>query len=216
MSLSGIVLTGIVPNARRPLLVAATLLRGSPCAILPPVPLFTFNDKTPQLAPDAFVFTTAVVIGDVVLEEGANVWPGAVLRGDVERIRLGAHTSFQDNSVAHTDPGFPIVVGPDCVIGHNVILHGATVGARCLIGMGAILLNGCEIGDECIVGAGALVTQGKTFPPRSLIIGSPAKAVREITDDDLKPRVELRDRYARRALAYLEAGLGVPHPLQTD
>ena len=180
------------------------------------MPLFAFNDRMPRLGPDAFVFTTAVLIGDVVLDEGANVWPGAVLRGDVEQIRLGAHTSFQDNSVAHTDPGYPIVVGPDCVIGHNVILHGATVGARCLIGMGAILLNGCEIGDESIVGAGALVTQGKSFPPRSLIIGSPAKAVREVTDDDLKPRVELRDRYARRALAYLQAGLGVAHPLQTD
>jgi carbonic anhydrase/acetyltransferase-like protein (isoleucine patch superfamily) len=118
------------------------------------MPLFTFAGKTPQLGREAFVFTTAVLIGDVVLDEGANVWPGAVLRGDVERIQLGAHTSLQDNSVAHTDPGFPITVGPDCVIGHNVILHGATIGARCLIGMGAILLNGCRIGDECIVAPG--------------------------------------------------------------
>jgi carbonic anhydrase/acetyltransferase-like protein (isoleucine patch superfamily) len=178
------------------------------CDILPAVPLYAFNGTIPLLGHQAFVFTTAVLIGDVVLDEGANVWPGAVLRGDVERIHLGAHTSFQDNSVAHTDPGFPVSVGPDCVIGHNVILHGATVGARCLIGMGAILLNGCVVGDECIVGAGALLTQGKVFAPRSLIIGSPAKAVREVTDDDLRPRVELRDRYARRSLAYLEAGLG--------
>jgi carbonic anhydrase/acetyltransferase-like protein (isoleucine patch superfamily) len=173
------------------------------------VPLYAFNDKHPALGPDVFVFTSAVLIGDVVLDEGANVWPGAVMRGDVERINIGAHTSFQDNSVAHTDPGYPIDVGPDCVIGHNVVLHGATVGARCLIGMGAILLNGCEIGDESIVGAGALVTQGKRFPPRSMIIGSPAKAVREVTDDDLRPRLELRDRYARRSQAYLQAGLGV-------
>ena len=173
------------------------------------MPLYAFNDKSPVLGPDAFVFTTAVLIGDVVLDEAANVWPGAVLRGDVERIHLGAGSSFQDNSVAHTDPGYPIEVGPDCVIGHSVVLHGATVGARCLIGMGAILLNGCEIGDECIVGAGALVTQGKTYPPRSMIIGSPAKAVREVTDDDLRPRLELRDRYLRRSKAYLQAGLGV-------
>ena len=95
------------------------------------------------------------------------------------------------------------------MIGHGVIVHGATIGARCLIGMGSTLLNGCEIGDECIVGANSLVTQGKKFPARSLIMGSPAKAVREVTDDDLKPRVELRDRYARRSQAYLEAGLGV-------
>lgn len=173
------------------------------------MPLYTFNGSTPALGRQAFVFATAVLIGDVVLDEGANVWPGAVLRGDVERIHLGAHTSFQDNAVAHTDPGFPLTVGPDCVVGHGVIMHGATVGARCLIGMGAILLNGCVIGDECIVGAGALVTQGKEFAPRSLIVGSPAKVVREVTDDDLRPRLELRDRYARRSLAYLEAGLGV-------
>ena len=168
-----------------------------------------YRDKVPSFGQDVFVDPAAVIIGDVVLEDGANVWPGAVLRGDVERITLGAQTSFQDNSVAHTDLGFPITVGPDCVIGHNVTLHGATVGARCLIGMGAILLNGCQIGDECIVGAGALVTQGKVFPPRSLIVGSPAKVVREVTDDDLKPRAELRDRYARRSLAYLAEGLGV-------
>ena len=182
---------------------------GGRCGILPAVPLYAFNKTAPLLGPGAFVFTTAVLIGDVVLDEGANVWPGAVLRGDVERIHLGAYTSFQDNSVAHTDPGYPIEVGPDCVVGHNVVLHGATVGARCLIGMGAILLNGCVVGDDSIVGAGALLTQGKVFPPRSLIIGSPAKAVREVTDDDLKPRVELRDRYARRSQAYLEAGLGI-------
>ena len=138
----------------------------------------------------------ATIIGDVVLEEGANVWPGAVLRGDVERIVLGAHSSFQDNSVAHSDPGFPVVIGPDCVVGHGVIVHGATIGARCLIGMGSTLLNGCEIGEESVVGANALVTQGKKFPPRSLIMGSPAKVVREVTDDDLEPRADLHDRYA--------------------
>jgi carbonic anhydrase/acetyltransferase-like protein (isoleucine patch superfamily) len=166
-----------------------------------------FADRVPVFGPDVFVDPDATVIGDVVLEAGANVWPGAVLRGDVERITLGAHTSFQDNSVAHTDPGYPIVVGPDCVIGHGVIVHGATIGARCLIGMGCTLLNDCEIGEESIVGAGALVTQGKTFPPRSLIIGTPAKVVREVTDDDLRPRAELRDRYARRSARYTELGL---------
>jgi carbonic anhydrase/acetyltransferase-like protein (isoleucine patch superfamily) len=167
-----------------------------------------FADRVPVFGAEVFVDVDATVIGDVVLEDGANVWPGAVLRGDVERITLGSHTSFQDNSVAHTDPGFPLVIGPDCIVGHGVIVHGATVGARSLIGMGAILLNGCEIGEESIVGAGALVTQGKVFPPRSLIIGSPAKVVREVTDEDLAPRLELRDRYARRGLAYLAAGLG--------
>ncbi len=167
-----------------------------------------FADKVPVFGAGAFVHPDATIIGDVVLEDGANVWPGAVLRGDVERILLGHHSSFQDNSVAHTDPGFPIVIGPDCVIGHQVIVHGAIIGARCLIGMGSTLLNGCEIGDECIVGANALVTQGKKFPPRSLIIGAPAKVAREVTDEDLAPRAELRDRYVRRSARYAELGLG--------
>jgi carbonic anhydrase/acetyltransferase-like protein (isoleucine patch superfamily) len=167
-----------------------------------------FHNKVPVFGAQVFVHPDASVIGEVELGDGANLWPGAVLRGDTERIALGDRVSFQDNSVAHTDPGFPVVVGPDCIVGHGVILHGATIGARCLIGMGSTLLNGCEIGDESIVGANALVTQGKKFPPRSLIIGSPAKAVREVTDDDLEPRIELTGRYARRAGEYLELGLG--------
>lgn len=166
-----------------------------------------FGDKVPLFGAAVFVDPGATVIGDVVLEDGANVWPGAVLRGDVERITLGAHTSFQDNSVAHSDPGYPVVVGSDCIVGHAVIVHGAIIGGRCLIGMGSTLLNGCEIGDESIVGAGALVTQGKKFPPRSLILGSPAKVVREVTDEDLAPRRELCDRYARRSARYIELGL---------
>jgi carbonic anhydrase/acetyltransferase-like protein (isoleucine patch superfamily) len=166
-----------------------------------------FGDRVPSFGPDAFVHPDATVIGDVVLEDGANVWPGAVLRGDVERIVLGHQTSFQDNSVAHSDPGFPVVVGAECVVGHAVILHGCTVGLRCLIGMGSTLLNGCEIGDESIVGANSLVTQGKKFPPRSLIMGAPARVVREVTDEDLAPRVELHDRYVRRSLAYARLGL---------
>ena len=166
-----------------------------------------FGERVPSFGQDAFVHPDATVIGDVVLEDGANVWPGAVLRGDVERILLGRQTSFQDNSVAHSDPGFPVQVGHDCVVGHGVILHGCTVGARSLIGMGSTLLNGSEIGEECIVGANSLVTQGKRFPARSLIMGSPAKVVREVTDEDLAPRVELHDRYVRRSISYTRLGL---------
>lgn len=171
--------------------------------------IHAFHDKVPVFGAKVFVHRDATVIGDVVLGDGANVWPGAVLRGDVERITLERGVSFQDNAVAHCDPGFPLVLGRDSVVGHGVIVHGATVGAGCLIGMGSTLLNGCEIGDESVVGANALVTQGKTFPPRSLIVGSPARVVRELTDDELAQRVELSGRYARRSLAYLEAGLGV-------
>lgn len=167
-----------------------------------------FAEKVPSFGAGAFVHPDATIIGDVVLEDGANVWPGAVLRGDVERITLGIETSFQDNAVAHADPRFPVTIGRETIVGHGVIVHGATIGARCLIGMGSTLLNGCEIGEECIVGANALVTQGKKFPPRSLIIGSPAKVVREVTDEDLAPRAELRDRYVRRSARYAELGLG--------
>jgi carbonic anhydrase/acetyltransferase-like protein (isoleucine patch superfamily) len=167
-----------------------------------------FGDRVPFFGQGAFVHPDATVIGDVVLEEGANVWPGAVLRGDVERITIGRQSSFQDNSVAHSDPGFPLVIGPECVVGHGVIVHGCTVGARSLIGMGSTLLNGCEIGEDSIVGANSLVTQGKKFPPRSLIMGSPAKLVREVTEEDLAPRRELHGRYVRRSAAYAELGLG--------
>jgi carbonic anhydrase/acetyltransferase-like protein (isoleucine patch superfamily) len=166
-----------------------------------------FGDKIPIFSPTAYVHPDATIIGQVVLRDGANVWPGAVLRGDVELIELAARVSFQDNAVAHTDPGFPLYVGPDCIVGHGVIVHGAVIGERCLIGMGSVLLNACEIGDESIVGANSLVTQGKKFPPRSLIMGSPAKVVREVTDDDLVPREELTGRYQRRSVRYAELGM---------
>jgi len=166
-----------------------------------------FGDKIPVFSPTAYVHPDATIIGSVVLRDGANVWPGAVLRGDVEVIELADYVSFQDNSVAHTDLGFPLLIGRDTLVGHGVIVHGATIGERCLIGMNSVLLNGCEIGDESIVGANSLVTQGKKFPPRSLILGSPARVVREVTDDDLGPREELTGRYELRAQRYAELGL---------
>lgn len=167
-----------------------------------------FEGKVPVFGAQVFVHSDATVIGDAVRGDGANVWPGAVLRGDVERITLGPGVSFQDASVAHCDPGYPLVVGPGTLIGHGVIVHGATIGAGCLIGMGSTLLNGCEIGEGSIVGAGALVTEGKILPPRSLVVGTPARVVRQVTDDDLAHSAELAARYARRSLAYLEAGFG--------
>jgi carbonic anhydrase/acetyltransferase-like protein (isoleucine patch superfamily) len=173
------------------------------------MPLFTFRDKTPVVGEGVFIWREAVVIGDVLLEEGVNVWPGAVLRGDVERITVRRNTSFQDNSVAHSDPGSPVDIGPNCIVGHSVIVHGARIGEGCLIGMGSTLLNGSVIGAGSIVGANSLVTQGKEFPPRSLIIGSPAKLVREVTDEDLAVRLELSERYTRRAAEYLRLGLGL-------
>ncbi len=176
------------------------------------MPIVPYKDKSPQFGREIFVDPTAVVIGDVVLGDNVNVWPGAVLRGDTERIILGKETSFQDNSVAHTDPNFPITIGERCVVGHGVVVHGATVGDYCLIGMGSTLLNGAVIDHHSIVGANSLVTQNKVFPPYSMILGSPARLVREIGDEDLTELVELCERYRKRSLEYIELGLGLKIP----
>jgi carbonic anhydrase/acetyltransferase-like protein (isoleucine patch superfamily) len=135
---------------------------------------------------DYWVAPSATLIGRVRLLRNASIWFGAVLRGDNEWIELGERSQIQDNATLHTDPGYPLTIGPDCVIGHNVILHGCTIGANSLIGMGAIVLNGARIGDNCLVGAGALVTEGKTFPEKSLIVGAPARAIRTLDDAAIK------------------------------
>jgi carbonic anhydrase/acetyltransferase-like protein (isoleucine patch superfamily) len=138
--------------------------------------------------PDAgrfWIAPDANVIGDVKLGEDVGIWFGATLRGDTEALVIGARSNVQELCVIHTDLGFPLVVGEDCTVGHRAILHGCVLGDRTLVGMGAIILNGARIGDECLVGAGSLVTERKTFPDRSLIMGSPAKAVRPLTDAEV-------------------------------
>lgn len=167
-----------------------------------------YKDKQPDFGRAVYIDVDAVIIGDVVIERGANIWPGAVLRGDVERITIGAETSVQDNSVLHCDPGYPMLLGQRVVIGHGAILHGVTIGDDVLVGMGSILLNGCAIGSQSIVGAGSLVTQGKAFPPRSMIMGAPAKLVRELTDEDVEQAGELHARYLRRAQELIDMGVG--------
>jgi len=167
-----------------------------------------FGDKVPQFGPGVFVHVDATVIGDVVLEEGVTVWPGAVLRGDVEQILVGAYTSFQDGAVAHSDPGSPVRIGAGCIIGHGAIVHGATVAAGCLIGMHATLLNGCEIGELSVVAAQALVPERRSCPPRSLFVGAPARVVRQLTDEDLAPLAGVHERYSARGRLYTEQGLG--------
>jgi len=146
--------------------------------------IYELDGQKPDLPEEGrcWVAPSASVIGRVRLKTDCSVWFGAVLRGDNEWIELGERSQIQDNSTLHTDPGFPISIGPDCVIGHNVILHGCAIGPRVLIGMGAIVLNGARIGAGCLVGAGALVTEGKEFPEKSLIVGSPARAIRTLDD----------------------------------
>jgi carbonic anhydrase/acetyltransferase-like protein (isoleucine patch superfamily) len=142
------------------------------------------------------------VIGRVRLKMDASVWFGSVLRGDNEWIELGERSQIQDNATLHTDPGFPITIGADCVIGHNVILHGCSVGDNSLIGMGAILLNGAKIGKHSLVGAGALVTEGKTFPDHSLIVGAPARVVRTLDEKAAQMIANAADIYVKRWQRY--------------
>jgi carbonic anhydrase/acetyltransferase-like protein (isoleucine patch superfamily) len=140
--------------------------------------------REPRIGTETFVAPTASVIGDVTLQAGASVWYGAVLRGDVERIEVGAQANIQDNCTLHADPGFPVSIGERVSVGHNAVVHGATVGDDCLIGMGATVLNGAVIGAGSLVAAQALVPQGMQVPPGSLVAGVPAKVKRQLTDEE--------------------------------
>jgi len=146
--------------------------------------IYELDGAKPEFPGDGeyWVADSATLIGRVRLKREASVWFGAVLRGDNEWIELGERSQIQDNATLHTDPGFPMVIGDNCVIGHNVILHGCTIGDNSLVGMGAIMLNGSKIGTNCLVGAGAVVTEGKVFPDNSLIVGSPARVIRTLDE----------------------------------
>ena len=148
--------------------------------------IYELDGVAPRVAASAWVADTAQVIGNVVLGENASVWFGTVVRGDTEAITIGAGTNIQDGSVLHADVGFPLTIGANVTVGHQVMLHGCTIGDESLIGIGAIVLNGARIGKNCLVGAGALVTEGKEFPDGSMIIGSPAKAVRELSPEQIE------------------------------
>ena len=143
--------------------------------------LYQLDSHLPRIADSAWVADSAQVIGNVELADNASVWFGVVIRGDTETIRIGCGSNIQDCSVLHADHGKPLTIGANVTVGHKVMLHGCTIGDGSLIGIGAIVLNGAKIGKGSIVGAGALVTEGKEFPDGSMIIGSPAKAVRELT-----------------------------------
>jgi carbonic anhydrase/acetyltransferase-like protein (isoleucine patch superfamily) len=143
--------------------------------------IYELDSIAPRLSSNAWVADSAQVMGNVELGEGASVWFGAVIRGDTECIRVGHNSNIQDGSVLHADVGKPLTVGDNVTVGHQVMLHGCTVGDGSLIGIGAIVLNGAKIGKGCVVGAGSLVTEGKEFPDGSMIMGSPAKVVRELS-----------------------------------
>jgi len=164
--------------------------------------IYELDGRAPQMADSAWVADSAQVIGDVTLAEDVSIWFGSVLRGDTSNLRIGAGTNIQDGSVLHADPGKPLVVGERVTVGHQVMLHGCTIGDESLIGIGAVVLNGAKIGRNCLVGAGALVTEGKEFPDGSMIIGSPAKAVRELSPEQIEGLRQSAQHYIDNARRY--------------
>jgi len=166
------------------------------------MPLYSLGDLSPSVNPTAWVAPSADLIGDVRLGNHCSVWFGAVIRADNTPIILGDETNFQDGAIGHSDPGAPLTLGKRVTVGHQAILHGCTVEDEALIGMGARILNGAVIGAQCIVGAGALVTEGKAFEPRSLIVGSPARAVRTLSDEQVALLKMSAAHYAEKARHY--------------
>src|SRR6201989_1374056 len=146
------------------------------------MPIYELDGVRPEIAGDCWIAPDAVLIGKVRLMQGASIWFGAVLRGDNDWITIGPNSNVQDHSILHADPGQPVTIGRGVTIGHRVIVHSTIIADHCLIGMGSILLNRARIGTECLVGAGALVTEDKVFESGKLILGSPARAMRDLTD----------------------------------
>lgn len=174
-----------------------------------PMLIYRLDGVTPEVSAEVFIADTARVIGRVSLGARASVWFGAVLRGDNEPIVVGENSNVQEGAVLHTDPGFPLRVGSGVTIGHQAMLHGCTVGDGSLIGIQAVVLNGARIGRNCLVGAGALVTEGKEFPDGSLIIGSPARAVRELTPEQIARLRTNAEIYVEKARLYRTSLQGV-------
>lgn len=166
------------------------------------MPLYALDDLVPTLAAGAWAAPSADLIGDVRLGLNASVWFGAVIRADNTPILIGEESNIQDGAVGHSDPGAPLVIGARVTVGHQAILHGCTVGDQALVGMGARILNGAVIGANCLVGAGALVTEGKLFEPGMLIVGSPARAIRALTDAEIAALAVSAAHYAQKAALY--------------
>ena len=168
------------------------------------MPVYQLGQQKPHFADGVFVAPDANIIGDVVLHEGASIWFGATLRGDIETISIGKNSNIQDGSVMHTDAHNPCTVHDNVTVGHMVMLHGCDIGENSLIGIGSVILNGAKIGKNCIVGANALVTEGKEFPDGVLLMGSPAKVAREVTPEEIEMMAASAERYAKRGQRYLE------------
>lgn len=144
--------------------------------------VYSLDDITPDLADDVWVAESATVVGNVIMASGSSAWFGTVIRGDNDPIKIGARSNIQDNSVLHSDPGSPLVIGEDVTVGHQAMLHGCTIGDNSLVGIGATILNGAKIGKNCLIGAHALVTENKVIPDNSVVMGSPGKVVKDVPE----------------------------------
>ncbi len=164
--------------------------------------IYQLDGVSPEVSTSAWVADSAQVIGRVALADDASVWFGVVIRGDTESISVGAGSNIQDMSVLHADKGMPLVVGEGVTVGHKVMLHGCSIGDNSLIGIGAVVLNGAKIGKNCLVGAGALVTEGKEFADGSLIVGSPARVVRELSPEQIEGLRQSAQHYVKNAKLY--------------
>ncbi|HEY8535727.1 MAG TPA: gamma carbonic anhydrase family protein [Vicinamibacterales bacterium] len=164
-----------------------------------------FKGIAPDIAPDVYVDPSAQIIGDVVIGTESSVWMNVVVRGDVNHIRIGRRTNLQDGTIVHVmrDPSHPTIVGDEVTVGHGAILHGCTIEDRCLIGMGAVLLNGSRVGEGSIIAAGTLLPEGMVVPPRSLVMGSPGRIRRPITDEEYAFIAGSADNYVRYRLDYM-------------
>ena len=166
------------------------------------MPLYRFSAHVPQIPDSAFVSDEATLIGQVHIGERASVWPGAVARGDNEPIRIGNECNIQEGAILHADPGFPLQLDARVSVGHQAMLHGCTVGEGSLIGIQAVVLNGAVIGENSLVGAGAIVTERKVFPPRSLILGAPARVVRTLREDEVQNLLRNAADYVERSAVF--------------
>ncbi|MDR2507000.1 MAG: gamma carbonic anhydrase family protein [Candidatus Accumulibacter sp.] len=164
--------------------------------------IYTLGDLIPKIDPESWIAPSADVIGQVTIGKNASVWWNCTVRGDVDKIFIGENTNIQDNSVVHTNRGIVVVIGNNVTVGHKVMLHGCSIGDNVLIGMGAVILNNAVIGKNSIVGAHSLVTEGKVFPEGSMIMGTPAKLVRPLTERELASLRDSADRYAKKWQLY--------------
>ena len=157
--------------------------------------IYDFEKNVPEVHPESWVASNATIIGKVKLEKNSSIWFNAVLRGDIELITIGENSNIQDGSVLHTDPGYPLTVGKGVTVGHMVMLHGCQISDDTLIGIGSIILNNAKIGKNCIIGANTLITENKVIPDNSLVVGSPGRVLRKVTDEEIKAVLENGKHY---------------------